>query len=382
VKLAWVGAVLCVVGLVAVATGVLPVTAALDILDRIWPILLFVVAITVVAELAAVAGLFDHVAAVLARLARGRTWMLWATVVALAVTTTAFLSLDTTAVLLTPVVVTLARRHRLDPVPFAFVTVVLANTASLLLPVSNLTNLLAADRWGSHDPVRFLAAFGPSAAIAIAVSVLVLTLVFLPRLPRRHPAAAPPASADRVLLRVSAIVVAAVLPLLVIGLPPWMPAAAAAAVLGAFFLRRAPRAVRFDLVPWSLIVFAVGLFAVVGAATALGAGALASALAGPGGDLLALWRLAGAGALSANGLNNLPAFLALEATAETTPRLGALLVGVNVGPLITPWASLATLLWHARLRSLGVSVRWRSFILLGCVIAPLSVAAAVVPLAL
>ena len=108
-----------------------------------WPILLFVVAITIVAELAASAGVFDVAADDLARLARGRTWVLWMLIVILAVAVTAFLSLDTTAVLLTPVVVTVARTHRLDPLPFAFTTVWLANTASLVLPVSNLTNLLA-----------------------------------------------------------------------------------------------------------------------------------------------------------------------------------------------------------------------------------------------
>ncbi|MCQ8115681.1 hypothetical protein NP565_24235, partial [Vibrio parahaemolyticus] len=83
-------------------------------------------------------------------------------VVALATVATAFLSLDTTAVLLTPVVVSMAVARKLDPLPFAFVTVVLANTASLVLPVSNLTNLLASEALGGgHDPVAFLALLGP-----------------------------------------------------------------------------------------------------------------------------------------------------------------------------------------------------------------------------
>ena len=52
------GAALVVVGLVAVAVGILPVPVALVIADRVWPILLFVIVITVVTELAAAAGLF------------------------------------------------------------------------------------------------------------------------------------------------------------------------------------------------------------------------------------------------------------------------------------------------------------------------------------
>ncbi|CAH0230322.1 Arsenical pump membrane protein [Microbacterium sp. Bi128] len=159
--LAIIGGVLWILGAIALLTGVLPADEALAVADRVWPILLFVVAVTVVAELASTAGLFDVVAARLARLARGRTAWLWVLVVALATVATAFLSLDTTAVLLTPVVVAMAVARKLDPLPFAFVTVVLANTASLVLPVSNLTNLLASDALGGHDPVAFLALLGP-----------------------------------------------------------------------------------------------------------------------------------------------------------------------------------------------------------------------------
>ncbi|MFF8187638.1 SLC13 family permease [Microbacterium sp. NPDC016588] len=380
--LAIIGGVLWILGIIALLVGIFPADQALAVADRVWPILLFVVAVTVVAELASKAGLFDVVAARLARIARGRTAWLWVLVVALATVATAFLSLDTTAVLLTPVVVAMAVARKLDPLPFAFVTVVLANTASLFLPVSNLTNLLASDALGGHDPVAFLALLGPSALIAVAVSVVVLTVVFLRKLPKTYPDAASPAVADPVLLRVSAVVTVALLPLLVIGLDPWMPALAAAVVLIVTFALRAPRALGIRLVPWSLLVFAGGLFLAVGALEAVGIGRVTSVLAGSGDDLVSLWQLAGVGALAANGINNLPAYLAMESVAGSPVRLAALLIGVNAGPIITPWASLATLLWHDRLVAAGVEVRWSRFILLGAVIAPLILVLAVLPLAL
>lgn len=380
--LAIIGGVLWILGIIALLVGIFPADQALAVADRVWPILLFVVAVTVVAELASKAGLFDVVAARLARIARGRTAWLWVLVVALATVATAFLSLDTTAVLLTPVVVAMAVARKLDPLPFAFVTVVLANTASLFLPVSNLTNLLASDALGGHDPVAFLALLGPSALIAVAVSVVVLTVVFLRKLPKTYPDAASPAVADPVLLRVSAVVTVALLPLLVIGLDPWMPALAAAVVLIVTFALRAPRALGIRLVPWSLLVFAGGLFLAVGALEAVGIGRVTSVLAGSGDDLVSLWQLAGVGALAANGINNLPAYLAMESVAGSPVRLAALLVGVNAGPIVTPWASLATLLWHDRLVAAGVEVRWSRFILLGAVIAPLILVLAVLPLAL
>ncbi len=382
VTLAIIGGVLWILGIIALLTGAFPASDALAVADRVWPILLFVVAVTVVAELASKAGLFDVVAARLARVARGRTVWLWVLVVALATVATAFLSLDTTAVLLTPVVISMAAARKLDPLPFAFVTVVLANTASLVLPVSNLTNLLASEALGGgHDPVAFLALLGPSAFIAIAVSVVVLTLVFLRRLPKTYPDAASPTVSDPVLLRVAGVVTLALLPLLVVGLEPWMPALGAALVLAVAFAWRAPRGLGIRLVPWSLLVFAGGLFLAVGTLEALGIGRVTTVLAGTGDDLVSLWQLAGVGALAANGINNLPAYLALESVAGSPARLAALLVGVNAGPIVTPWASLATLLWHERLVAAGVEVKWSRFIVLGAVIAPLILLLGVLPLA-
>jgi arsenical pump membrane protein len=133
-------------------------------------------------------------------------------------------------------------------------------------------------------------------------------------------------------------------------------------------------------VPWSLLVFAGGLFLAVGALEALGIGRVTTVLAGTGDDLVSLWQLAGVGALAANGINNLPAYLALESVAGSPARLAALLVGVNAGPIVTPWASLATLLWHERLVAAGVEVKWSRFIVLGAVIAPLILLLGVLPL--
>ena len=104
-------------------------------------------------------------------------------------------------------------------------------------------------------------------------------------------------------------------------------------------------------------------------------------LAGSGEGLGDLARVAGLGAVAGNLLNNLPAYLALEPVADSPVRLAALLIGVGAGPLITPWASLATLLWNERLRAVGIDVPWRRYVLWGLLAAPVVVALAVIPLA-
>ena len=77
----------------------------------------------------------------MARLARGGRSLLVAGAVLVAVVT-AVLNLDTAVAFLTPVLVLAARRRRVDEAPFLYLAVFLANGASLLLPGSNLTNLI------------------------------------------------------------------------------------------------------------------------------------------------------------------------------------------------------------------------------------------------
>jgi len=376
------GAVLLLLGFVAIVTGILPVPNALAIGERVWPILLFVVAITVVTELAAEAGLFRLVAEQTARWGRGRAWLLWLLVLILAVIGTIFLSLDTTAVLLTPVVVILARHAGLSPLPFALTTVWMANTASLLLPVSNLTNLLAEHGLNGVGPLQFAALTAVPALISVVVPAIILFLVFRRDLLVRYRTEPAESGNDRVLLIASAAVVALLIPALVSGVEVWIPTVGAAIVLGGFFLVRRRRVLRFGLLPWQLVLLASGLFLVVEAAHSLGLGLLLATVSGTGHDPVSLLRLAGVATLGANAIDNLPAYLALEPVAGDPLRLVALLIGVNVGSLITPWASLATLLWHERLTALDVQISWGRYAMLGLIAAPITVALATLGLAL
>ncbi|NQX12893.1 arsenic transporter [Microbacteriaceae bacterium VKM Ac-2855] len=381
-RTAIIGAALLLLGALAVVFGLIPSDALLDLVERTLPILAFVTAITVVAELASAAGVFTALAEVAARWGRGRTALLWALVVLLAVCCTVFLSLDTTAVLLTPVVVLLARHIGVAPLPFALATVWLANTASLLLPVSNLTNLLAEHRMGVDSPAEFASLTALPALVAVLIPVLILAIVFRRALRGRYEVGERTPIEDRALFVIAVVVLVLLLPALVSGLEVWIPATVAAIVLAIAFAVRRRSALSFSLLPWQLLLFAGGLFLVMEAAHGLGLGAVLAAVAGEGDGPLALLRVAASGMVSANLVDNLPAYLALEPSAGSPERFVALLIGVNAGPLITPWASLATLLWHQRLRALDVEISWRRYALLGLVAAPVTVLAATLALSL
>ena len=351
------------------------------LVDRVAPILVFLISITVVAELADGVGVFRTIARAASRLARGSVPALWLLVVLVAVLCTAVLSLDTTAVLLTPVVLSLAAQLRLDPELFAYTTVWLANTASLLLPVSNLTNLLSVSRLGrsgGSSALAFLGLTWPAAVAAVVVTVVALALVFRRSLRGRFEVAVAEPVEDKVLLVLATVMCALLGPAFLAGVDVTVAATAAALVVVVACLVRRRSLLGWHLLPWKIVLGVSVLFVAVELAHEHGLGELLGLAAGSAGQSwVALLRLSGIGALAANLVDNLPAYLALEPTATGSPfRLAALLIGVNAGPLVTPWASLATILWAARCRSAGVSVSWRRFALRGLVLVPCLLVAA------
>ena len=116
--------------------------------------------------------MFDALGAWMAAGSQGRPARLLAMVFVAAACTTAVLSLDATVVLLTPIVFATAARLRTNPRPHVYACSHLANSASLLLPVSNLTNLLAFRASGLS-----FARFGGLMALPWVVALLIEWLV-------------------------------------------------------------------------------------------------------------------------------------------------------------------------------------------------------------
>ncbi len=355
----------------AVLSGLLAPSEALAVLARTAPVLVFLVAVTVLAELAQAAQVFDVAAVHAARAARGRVPLLFVVVVLLCTVTTVALSLDTTAVLLTPVVLALASRLALPPLPFAMASVWLANTASLALPVSNLTNLLALRALGLST-AGYARAMALPATAAVLVAVLVLVLWQRRALTGRYLVPDVVRPDDRAFFTVAALACVLLVPVLAAGVPvPWA-AAGSAALAGAAAAVRRPRLLRLSLLPWRLVVLVAGLFVVVEALGPLGLDAALGSVADGHGRFVTAAVAAGA----ANAVNNLPAYLALERVVAGQDLL-AVLLGVNLGPLITPWGSVATLLWAERCRSAGVHVPWPTFAAAGALLVTLLLLATV-----
>jgi arsenical pump membrane protein len=342
---------------------------------------LFLAGMMLLAELARTEGLFDWVAALAVRWARGAPSRLFGLVYLVGIVVTALLSNDATAVVLTPAVYAAAKKAHADPLPYLFICACIANAASFLLPISNPANLVV---FASHLPPLpvWLAHFITPSLLAIAATFLVLRATQRRALSATFAASVPlPPLTRGARLAALGIVLTAVALLWVsaAGLELGMPTFVAGTLTTIVVLlldRRPP----WDIVKgvsWGVIPLVAGLFVLVaglgrsGALTEL-AGALQHLTGGPG---HAAGLAAGASvAVACNVMNNLPVALiagSVGAGAAVSAHLkDALLIGVDLGPNLSVTGSLATILWLIALRREKVHVSGLTFLKLGALVMP------------
>ena len=309
--------------------------------------------------------------------------------------------------------------------PHVYACTHLANTASLLLPVSNLTNLLAFTASGLSF-VAFGAVMALPWLVSIAVEFVVLRLMFGSDL--RVGAGEDPGDDEAPDTPPVPVFTLVVLALMFVGFgvasvlgvePVWVGLAGLLVLAGRALLQR--RTTVGDLVDAAsplFCLFVLALSVVVAAVVDHGLGALLGAVLPHGAGLLALLTVAGIAALLANLINNLPAILALlpllasagpgpilaavigaiaavlanvvnnlPATLALVPLVAAnpasvlaMLLGVNIGPNATYPGSLATLLWRRILQEHDHDPGLGEFTRVGLVTALTTIAGATVSL--
>jgi arsenical pump membrane protein len=160
-----------------VVTGVISLQDVRAVADQLLPILVFLGAVLVLAYLSAAEGLFDAAGSWLSGSSSGRGRRLLSHVFVLSVAITSVLSLDATVVLLTPVVLATATQVGIPARPHVYASGHLANSASLLLPMANLSNLLAIAATGL-TLVQFATAMALPLVAVLVVEYVVLSVYF------------------------------------------------------------------------------------------------------------------------------------------------------------------------------------------------------------
>lgn len=348
----------------AVAAATLAPAALGDAAAHTWSPFVLVTGLLLIGVVANEDGLFIRAAGWLARLPGGSVPLYVAAMLLVAVVTV-FLNLDTSVAFLTPVLVHLARRRGAGELRFLYGCVFMSNAASLLLPGSNLTNLLILST--EHvSGSTFLGRMATPWLAAVAVTTVVVAYAFRTR---QSAAVAPEPQAPRSrLLSVLGIGAAIVLILVLADSAVPILGLGTALVAVRLWQRRIVVARVRDQVD---ILILVGIFLV-----AISLGAVGRVWSYPGHIMATAGstETAAIGAVASVLVNNLPAAVLLGSRMPLHAR--SLLFGLNIGPNLAVTGSLSALLWWQAARSVGARPSARRYSAVGIVLVPLTIAAA------
>lgn len=380
-----------------VITGVVGPVAALTAVGSEWNLFLFFLGLMLTAAVADMAGFFDWAAGLAAAAAGGSGRRLLFNVFVLGAVITTFLSNDATAIILTPVVYTVATRLRLRVMPYLFAVSFMANAASMTLPISNPINVLTGDRLraplAEYESHLLLASL---ASIAITIAVL-MAFFWRPagvRFDFDWRTAVRSAVSDREFFVATLVGLALLAAAYIVGSALLWPLGVVAIVGGGGLMvvaatrRRLSREHLNVHISPALFVYIAALFILVrgvqdaGITPALVADAVSHA---GNAESAVVAGLIGS-AIASNLINNLPAVLVFISGADAggvpaalhAPFLFGALVGADLGPNLTPVGALSTMLWLVIVRRRGVQVSAWDFLKLGAVVAPLTLIAAAV----
>ncbi|HTT92426.1 MAG TPA: SLC13 family permease [Acidimicrobiales bacterium] len=330
-----------------------------------WPPFVLVSGLLLIGLVANQDGLFAAAGHLLARSARNGI-VLYAGAVLLIATVTTLLNLDTSVAFLTPILVYTARSRGEGEAPLLYGCILLANAGSLLLPGSNLTNLIVLGEVHLSGG-QFFRHMAPPGIAAILVTAVVVGVVHHRSL---RATATVGENAGQPVFGVGLVAIAAATVLVLVLRSPALPVAAVGVAAVAIKARNWPGQARRALEVLGLPIL-IGLF---GIAVALGT--LGRAWSGPAELLhhLDTWATAAVAALLAVLVNNLPAASLLA--SRPPPRPFALLIGLNIGPNLFITGSLAWALWWRAARTAGARPTVSAAARVGLVAAPLAIAAA------
>lgn len=336
-----------------------------------WPPFVLIAGLLLVGLVADGDGLFAAAGHYAARVAP-RSVILFCGAAAFVGLVSATLNLDTSVAFLTPVLVYTARSRGSAEAPLLYGCLLLSNAGSLLLPGSNLTNLIVLGHM-QLSGVRFLSRMWLPWLAALAVTAVVVAVAERHALRGSHPASDPP---EPPVLGLGLVAVAAATVCVLLLRSPAIPVVVIGVIAAA--VRIAQR--RHQARDVATVVGVPVLAGLLGIAIALGT--LGRSWAGPATlfQHLNVWATAGLAALMSVVVNNLPAASLLA--ARQPPHPFALLIGLNLGPNLFVTGSLAWILWLRSARAVGAHPSVLRASRLGVVAVPLSIAAALAALML
>ena len=374
--------------LVALLAGVVSISDVGIVFDIIWDATLAFIGIIILSMVLDEIGFFEWAALKMAKLSHGNGHLMFIYSIILGAIVSALFANDGAALILTPILLAKMNILKLNTktiLAFLLAGGFISDSASLPFVFSNLTNIVTANYFNigfseffSHMIFPFL--------VSVIVSMIVLWLFLRKDIPSHvniNLLKNPRAAIKHVgLFNFSWLFLTVLLSGYFIGDAYNIPVSVFALGGGILFLMIAsytktvePRHI-IKNAPWQVVWFSLGLYIVVyGLKNAGLTDYITDILVylNTQSDVVAVVGTGFLAAFLSAIMNNMPTIMVMDISLHEIPNqamIYANIVGCNLGPKMTPFGSLATLLWLHTLNKKGVKISFWSYSKFGLIVTP------------
>ena len=354
----------------------------------VWDATLAFIGIIIMSMVLDEIGFFEWCAIKMAKLSRGNGHLMFVYALLLGAFVSALFANDGAALILTPILLAKMRLLKLNAktiLAFLLAGGFISDSASLPFVFSNLTNIVTANYF-SIGFVEYLSVMFVPFIVSVIVSIGVLWIFLRNDIPKTIDVALlknpDEVLKSKPLFYMSWLFLALLLVAYFIGDAYHLPISLFALGGGLLFLALASymKAARAGLTiknaPWQVVWFSIGLYIVVyGLKNAGLTDYLASVLKdlATQGDMVAIIGTGFISAILSAVMNNMPTVMIMDIALVDIPNQAlayANIIGCNLGPKMTPFGSLATLLWLHVLAQKGVKIGFWEYSKFGLLVTP------------
>lgn len=383
-----IGTIAIVGAIISLVIGTVNIADVFTVTSIVWDATLVFIGIIILSMVLDTIGFFEWCAIKMAKLSGGDGHLMFVYSLLLGSFVSALFANDGAALILTPILLAKMKILKLNTktiVAFLLAGGFISDSASLPFVFSNLTNIVTANYFHIGF-VAYLSNMFIPFIVSVIISIVVLWLVLKNDIPKRVDVTLLKNPDDvlksKPLFYLSWIFLALLLMAYFIGDSYHLPISLFALGGALLFLVIASsmKAIHPWLIlktaPWQIVWFSIGLYIVV---YGLKNGGLTDYLSvvlqnlSNQNDLMAILGTGFISAILSAIMNNMPTVMIMDIALADIPNQAlayANIIGCNLGPKMTPFGSLATLLWLHVLASKGVKIGFWEYSKFGLLVTP------------
>jgi len=374
--------------IVAYVLGVVAYDDLFTVFDIVWDATLAFIGIIIFSLVLDEIGFFEWAALKMAKFSNGSGVKMFVYSILLGALVSALFANDGAALILTPILLAKMRVLKLNAktiLAFLLAGGFISDSASLPFVFSNLTNIVTANYF-SIGFAEYLSNMLLPFIVSVIVTIMVLLIVLRNDIPKTVDIdLLPPAESvlkNKTLFYFSWVFLALLLAGYFIGDHYGIPISVFALGGGLIFLLIATLSKTVEPVhiiknaPWQVVWFSLGLYIVVYGLKNAGLTNYLTTilqLLSTQGETIAIVGTGFIAAILSALMNNMPTIMVMDIALKdigNDAMIYANIIGCNLGPKMTPFGSLATLLWLHTLNQKGVKIDFWEYTKFGLLVTP------------